>query len=592
MGSIRTAPTVTVQSPGIGATPAVVRRWSWTRGAQAAECVLDLPEYVPDRTTWSDGLELNVFVESYPVFKGVTVATSRTIGGSDQQVRISARDMRHVLQGRPIGEWYVGPLFSTSGFPDGGWPGMGYDLIFNKNNQPNRAASRRLTSNTGHDVYDFSFGDTAEYWTFTQILAFLFYWYVNPNIIRLPHPASSWNLYYTIYDSSAPEVDAQTGTLAHVIDRVTSQLGGSWTLAYDGAPGSGNTHAYYMPLHEAIGPSLRVAVEVDKPNTSTVHTKYAASRIDLTESTGHVYDKIQVFSDSRVVETTYSNLQNAPLLERKTSDIPDDYICYFVTKPDNYEPHALAPNLSAFDRPKPWRRYLVTRRKDDGTYADPDDNKDNHNRIECKDTVWITDEADKNDPTWHRVKSGVDIDLDKARLRVKKEVTVYGDKKDDTSKLKFDTFLAVGIQITVATRVEYPDYAKTDTSQEYLNYSRMRSVTRSDLQPLYRYNSVLPDPSSSDPHSTTVAASSWETYEDVQPELDAYRDRLYNATSQKEQRARIRLPQFPGIQLGWELTFTPADYGLPNLRVREVQYDPVNYDTIVTATSNMDMATV
>jgi len=556
----------------------VIEGWTWGCGETPGSCTLHLPDTATDdHSAWADGEAVYIFRARSLVFAGHTVADDEAVGAATSAVRITARDVRHAMAARQVGQYGIGSVATV-----GGWPQCGYDVVFNRRARPNRSATADAT--TG--IYTWDTTAAAEYWTYEDIIRFLFHWYVDTTVCQVRAADLTGP-----FADPAPEINCATGSVRAAVHRVMSTMGGLWTVTYSGTYGSGVYTAYFTPVVEGISPASTYTLVLDKPGT-TVHTptSLTVTNVEVSHATDRNFDRVEIHSAPKIVETTLTSAGSG-LLDRVSSgdDLPDDSICYFAPDVTDYAAFNLGRDLPAASLPRPWLADLATRRTDAG-YVAAGTSRAVGRPVPCRECIWLSWDAGS---TYYRLRSGVRIDRDRMRIYLDRDISYYGDTADASARkktLKTADTANLELRITVATRIESPVVSGTAAGSLYLSTQRTRRIVRSDLVPRYRYNAELPDLASADPNARTTAASgAIETYDDVTTELEYIRDNIWDARDSAESELRCSLEFFPALAVGDGVSLSPLDLGLPDdMRITELQLDPSNMRIRLRATNNPD----
>lgn len=573
-------------------TPIVVKleRYSVQPGAQPATLAFTLPKTAVNGLSCC-GNAIYVFrtdktgsVQS-EIFAGTIVEDDGMFARGSQDFACLALDMRHELNSKIIGQYGIG-LVTTYG----GWPGIGFDVIFNRDGKPNRSASPSvLPVSTG--LYAFDTTDAAQYWTFANILTFLFYWFVDADVMRLDQ-----SLLLGPYAENAPEIDLRNVPAGRAIDAVTRVMGGTWFPYYDalyaGPVAPANYAPTYFPLHAMLGPSNTRTLFVDDGKNLYEPTDYACDGIGIRHRAADSYDRLEIMSAPARVEATYSDTGTSPLLTKVSSgsELPDSDICYYDVDVTKYLANGLGQNLDAGSRPKKWNGMLCTRLDSSGYITGPLTEADEGTDIPATECVQISLDSGS---TWQRVRSGVKLDLDKMRVHVGRKCSAYGSiKAAPPMTLPITEATPIRLKLTITTILEYPIVSETDNASWYLSRPRTRRILRRDFVPLYRINSEVPDLTSSNPNTFTMLASgsTVTAYRDPTSDMEAFRDRIFAARNELEVDFNCTLPTAPEIQLGDAVTTWPLSLWTTTqpVRVMRLDFDPDSIDIKIQATNNID----
>lgn len=566
---------ITLEIPGITTAGymAFLQSWRVGKGGNPTTAVIACPDLGVSSTSYADSLAVTAYLGSQCIFRGYTAGEDCTYAPGDNAVTLTAYDIRQRLTARALGQFAIGPG------TNGGWPGVGFDPVFNPRGRPNRSAA------LSGAAYTFDSSLTAHPWTYGQILQWLFYYYIDAGDLLINQA------YYTTAPLSdvAGELRADSGTPADLLNRLFADLGGTWTVSHLGSPG-GASASYLVPLLAGVTAPATRTIHLDGGSTIGTPNRYSASAVSFSRSTLHSFDRVEVHSAKAVVEASYYSTEwspSAPLLTKVTSSylLPPGDMAYFDVDVTLYASHHLGDNLASGCRPKPWLPDLVTRRTT-AAYQDALDTTWSGTPIPCRETVWLTFDSGS---TWKRVKAGVRIDLDNCRVYVAKSGTSYGTTAGSEVPWLYTSAPAgLGILFTVATRTEYAEVQ--GHSDRYLASARTRKIVRRDLVPTQRYNSYLPSPGSANPSAYTQYAATLETYDSVTAALQAVRDELWRTRSAAEVTVNFTLPFAPEINHGDALTLAPLTLGLTGLRVLDIAVNAETLDMTVRASNNVDFA--
>lgn len=600
-----TAPTVELYLPTLPVvTPLVpltakIERYSAGTGGNPASLGVSLPcESVVDRASLA-GAPVYAFRNGVQVFAGVVVEADGAIARGTQDLQLNALDMRHELNAQVIGQYGLGAVATL-----GGWAGVGYDVVFNRDGVPNRSAA--IDPVTGVSTFDLT--EDAEWWTFDEILAFLFLWYVPTAVMKLDR-----SLLVGPYLEAAPEIDVRNMRAGAAIDAVTKTMGGTWYPRYTAtryvpvivptpspAPAPVETPLAdlaptYYPVHSQIPAPATRTLFVDDGKALYPPTEYIVDQLRLRHSAADSYDRLEVVSAPVRVETTYASNGTAPLLTRVTtgSELTDGDACYFDVDVTQYTAHGVGLSLDAGSLPKKWDGNLVTRRNSAGYLAGPlvSDEGDPVRAVEC---IQLSRDGGT---LWSRVKSGVRLDLEKMRVCVSRKGSVYGITKTENARaynIAAGAESSVHVKVTITTIVEYPLVAVTEATSLYLARSRTRRILRRDFVPMSRMASEVPDLAAVNPNTFTTLApgTALAKYRDPEAEMIAIRDRLFDARSELEVSVSANLPASPLVDIGDNLETWPLVLWSTTqpVRVLRVEFDPDRIDLKIQATNNIDGA--
>lgn len=578
MPIIPTSPIVTVRlSDDIAdGREAFVRSWRVGKGSKPTMATIALPDTPAQDTSWSDGKSVEIWQDSACVFRGHVYTVPQSLDGTENEVELVCYDVRQAMTRRTIGQSGVGPVATY-----GGWPGFGLDITFNRDGKPNRSTDPV----TG--LHTLSNKPTAGYWTYAQILQFIYYWYVDTYLVTVDMGKLSGPL-----GQVAPQIVTTLHNPATLTDQIMRTLGGTWTIANTGGPDE-TTASVLQPILAGIAAETTRAIWVNTRDSITTPGRYHASKLKVERSTLNSYDRVEIQSAPYLVETTYSNLGLSPLFEAPVTsadDLPAGEVAYFAVDVTQYFANGLGAALPAGARPKRWDSKLVTRRDDTG-YMEPLASMATGERVPCKECIWLSVDTGT---TWKRVKGGVRIDYENSRLYISKQVSLHGrnDSSSVSRRITTTQLAELAVRFTVATIV--PDVIEyvQGSSATYLDQSKTKVIVRKDLVPMARRSTRLPLLGAGvDPNESTVESTlGVETYHDVYETLVPMAQEIWRSRQEAEVTAKFTLPFMPQLDIGEAITFYPESLGLGTLRVTDIAADGVSKALSVSATNNLDFS--
>lgn len=586
MPSVTTQTVTAILPDTIGqSTPAIVRSWITGLGSRPSEVTIELPTTHGTAQPYDQQLPIKLYRGTTPIFHGHTVETITPITDSDTTVTLRAVDVRYAMAAKQIGQYGIGPTDTI-----GGWPGYGYDLRFNPDGRPNRSASPEASG-----VYTFDSTPSAQPWTYAQLLQFLFFWYVDSDLITL----QTGNLDGS-FDTVLPGYALQIGTLPANLDRILSTLGGTWSLTYTGSLGD-DTPPYFQPVTATSTPPVTHPIHLNDRDHKAPPSVYSASSATITRSTRRSYDNVEVSSSPLITEATFASRDiydaGMPTLLVRHTDTVDilGYHGYFDVDVTQYAAANLGASLAAGSLPKPWHSHLVTR-IDPDTYnssgaavADrfvAPGNPGVGEPVQLGNWLWIS--VNSGD-SWVKVKSGVRIDPQRCRVYYRPTITTDVYRDGEPLTFTIDATGTLDMAITAAVTTEYPQIAGSTST--YLPIPRTKRILRRDLQPTARaisFAAIAPSDTGNDSTIPSNLTATYGIYDTVLPQLETIRDELVAARQTSEIAVTLRLPFAPMISHGDAITVTPAELSLGTLRVTGVNFDPATLDTSISATNNLD----
>lgn len=568
-------------------------------GAEIGSAVISYrKDYAADLPTSGQSLVLKL--GGTVVFRGIVLEAPADITVDKDEAALKAACDKELLALQTIGEVGIGTA------DGGGFSEVGYDVVFNPDGVPNKAA----------DALDFCLGDAAVAWTLADVAEFIFEYYVDAVRVSFSRTGLS-----TAWSEAAPELNLIGQTALQAVQSVAELAGESWTLVY------GASKSEFKAVKPGGTGTAKVRLFPPKSRaTADSVTDYHCAELQATKSIQDVRNCHKAMSGRAWVETTLTSVapdSGDATLERDVAfiDADEKYVASFVPVVDSYEAAQLGFNLSAGAKPKEWREKLCTRVVD-GVYKTAaemaaDKKLRTADQVD-KPVVWIrTHEPEGDDNVWLPCVGGYKIDAAAARISFQKKLTVaitdelsdavstlnddelfeewnvssvepagsIGDDDRQLLNLSLDTDY-LDCKVTIATSVEK---RMTATATRAGSVLRSQPIQRDDLVPEYRYKSELPD--LGDPTDTVTLADTLEAYVDVQDELQKIADRSLTLSPAEAIKVSAVLPFLPHFEIGDRLDVDGRDAGLSGDEVvTEIAYrfiDGVANSVSVKATNSM-----
>lgn len=307
-------------------------------------------------------------------------------------------------------------------------------------------------------------------------------------------------------------------------------------------------------------------------------------------------------SGGRVVETSYSTTGATPLLAGAASS-DKKFRWEYRVRPENYAllVNGLGTALAATARPWPIRPDLVTRAPATAgvayhsaaeVTADPEIGKP----VACSESLAILIGT-----TWKRIVGGAKLDLRSetgALIRLQSVIVIANLSPGSKAGYTVPTGAAPDVRITCATQI--PDTAvltRSTYAAAPAAYAEAVDglLNLEGIEPGYRLNSILPDPTAANPNTwETHAAAAIETYRSVTAVLTAASAGPYAQRGRDASLVDVMLPFWPGeIPLGALLTFTPVplNAGITGREIiREYHWDLGEVEVRLRASDSFDLA--
>lgn len=538
-------------------------RWGVARILFPAELGLDsLP---------TEGVACTIKIEGDVLLSGHVVTAPSTIADGEDEIAVDVADLRWEMTRVKVGMGGVGPLVEDFG----GFPLVGYRVHFNPSGVGNR--SKEVDQDGDGDTYTFEALATSEKWTLKQMLQFIVFWYYPDLVVDVDALSDAW-------DSVENDVNLYLLSMPAALSELAKRAGESWTLRYDGAD------VIYQPMGAA--PTETVTLNLpdagdDEPARSS--SAYSALEATVVTSIIDSVDRVEIQSANILHETLYSNHGDDPLLISPTDEPPPPgYARMFRVDVTKYEAWKLGKNLPEGTRPKPWARQNVTRVTSANEFLDAED-ADLLARwgrpMLPEDCCWVN--FDQNE-TKYKLLSGISILFDEGVILIHNHVETSGGSFDFVEGAQPTMYL----WITLTTQLELPFIYRPDAEDHHIDaqHEIVLPILRTDITPMTRFKSLMPDYSSSDLTQTVeFALLETEYYFQVTDDFKLVHDAYLAARGDKERIVHARLLDIPVIPLGARLQISPAHADLSgNEIVVDVSYDFANGDHVeLMATNNL-----
>lgn len=518
------------------------------------------------------------------IFRGYIRSQSRTTSDSTAGAEFYATDVREDIRYVILGQAGFGDMDSSDDMV--GFKGTGFTIHFNPDNMPNRSSSARTVNTDGGALYIIYPGvyrftpikppSYGSYWTYANIITWLFNWYISDELMKLD-PAALSNAAL-----SEPAVirDLTFTSAGEALDEIMRQICGHWTTYYQTALVSAPSDVpYFQPLFHDTDVTTRT-IHIMDPTAAPKKTfsLLTASSHRVSTSASASFDRVEVHAGPDHLETFFTDLDSATyakLVSDSTTQNPE-YVRTYTIDIANlgvYFPDAFALNpyytgdpedinYAIDTQPPTWLRELVTR-DSDGLPLDPADN------------VYIRLDSDESG-TWVRVKSGFKVDYQNAQLLIEPKLTLH-----PASSLGHERTIRVSgtsfkLGITLAIEATRNTVILGNDEDIYLPHRRTRIVSLPRLHNKYRRYSLV--------HTTDATNSGhWENAQetlnqvvDISDTLTARYGYEWAPTAKLRQTGHFTLPAMPTIHPGDTVTFSGQDIGMTTAR------GPYRVDTGVT----------
>ena len=516
-------------------------------GSAIGSAVVGYPrEYAQDAAP-ELGKTALIKVDNKPMFRGVVGEAPFEIGPTRDEIRLVLFDDKWLLNRRVLGQVGIG----TQGSPAGatGFKDVGFECLFNPEGRPNKDPSS----------LDFNTGSTAVLWTLSDIMQWLFTYYIGTDEATLDAGAQLTGDGY----ARAPSHLLLSGqSPLQAIDTVAQLAGESWALT------PGPTASAFQCVRPGAGTVRTFKLFPPQGGQQiTSAGKYHAISCDVPRSIRNVRDVYQAVSAPVLKEHTYTSTGTAPLLKLQASFAASkEYQARYEVDVTQYAAHNLGANLSAGSRPKLWSPDLVTRVSADGSaYLTAAQIASTpvlaaNERVQ-KPVLWISPTS--TDPDDARLcTGGYRLDLRAGRLDLKNTVELMPDSGETPEQVAVSSWASAGVWLTVATVLETVVSDETEVGAQYLPTQFYQVISKPDLVPEVREYSYLPDLSGDNNARTQVAGTPAETYIDVADRLSEAIASAIAETASIESAVTLTLPFCPLVAVGDRIAIVGREIGL------------------------------
>lgn len=548
-----------------------VRRISLRAGADVGTAVVDYPATYASNPVAAIGKRASIKIGETMVFRGAIASAPLEVGVDRDEFQIILSCDKWIMKRNIIGQAAIGS--TVGGFND-----VGYDVVFNKDGQPNKDPDA--------DVLDFCLGSSAAYWTAEDMLRFVFANYIDEDVAVISD------------DTTLPEeflvtpshVNLVGQTALQAIDTICQIAGVSWGLIPD------DEASVFVVVKPQTGTAKTVRLFQPKfeAGVSSAGTQHATGgRVEKTMLSSHDY--FQAISGCMVIESTFTNQGDSPLLTRAIGFVDKKFVARFKVDVTAYQANSLGQSLSAGAKPKPWLGSLVTRIKDDGSAyitaeeMDADPELRHAKRVDGP-VVWLSQDSDIDNA--RLVTGGLRVDLENCTIDFEKKIQLARSVATDSSKpddvVSIDSYGSIYLWVTAAVVTELVEYDEQSAPSSYLPLAHHQVIRKDDLVPEHRINSLLPDlATQTNRNAKELFAEEEEAYVDVTDQLAAIASAALVASSILECRLELAFLTFPLFNIGDWVTVQGRDIGLTGKEVVVgIEYDVVeNYQTTIQCTN-------
>jgi len=493
-------------------------------GAAIGTAVISYPaQYAMDASPQLGAAAL-IQIGSKTIFRGVVGQAPFEVNTDSDEITLTLFDDKYLMESKMTGQIGIGTQDDgASGFQD-----VGYEIVFNAEGRPNKDP----------ESLDFNTGSTAVYWTLSDIMQFLFTYYVDSDVATVSEEALDDD--YTRIPSN---LNLLGQTALSAVDTVAQLSGQSWGLTAAGEasafiavkPGAGTERTAWL-----FRPKSGASVESSGPH------HLSSVKVPLTIKNSR--DVFQAVSSRVVKESTYSNKGDNPLLSRVTAFVDKEYAARWKVDVTKYAANNLGANLSSGSRPKPLLQNLLTRRNAAGTAyitaaeiaASPV--LASAERLP-KTIVWLSEDGTEGEA--RLCAGGVRIDYEAGLIDFEPNVSLMVDGEDKPEEVEISDWSTVGIWWTVVTVLELPESTETDEDSRYLPRSFYQIISKPDLVPEKREDVWLPDLSGDKNDVTVLATEEEETYVDISSKLSDAVAAALEASAELESPISAEFPFAP-----------------------------------------------
>ena len=567
--------TVTLTGLGEGYTVELLEL-NLGHGDRWGYATLQLPkEYAIDFTTVLGNL-FTIKLAGSTIFQGWMAEIPTGIEPQSEMVRITLFDVRWLLARRKIGAHGIGNGgYESAGV--GGFPIVAYRVHFNPDGFPNRSQNPVAGST---DVFTFAVDADAAAWRLRDALYLLLKWYAP----ELTAPAHDGPMLGTNWDKEIQNWQPYGRPVGAAITDLCAEAGESWAITFDDGEGAAVNVNWVNICHTPdTTTTFRLPELGGTPAQTSASTELQIVRMNATPRITDSADIVEVHSNRILVETTVASLlapdTDVSKVLNFSSQSHPGWVVGLEIEPTKYETAQLGKNLAAGSRNKPWRTRLLTlAQKTSAAYYDafPSEQflsaqKLSARTLSIEDCVWL---KNGDDGDWYKLEGGYMILPEEGRLLIG-DMTQGGvawGKGMAFDVLNIPTSkLFVKITIVVEIEDEYI-YSTTNPTTWHLNQTTspgkklVEMVVRSDLHPMLRYRSHLPNlDKTGDPDEYTIAeeeATEAVAYFDVTSELESIAKLHLAALKTRENEVQIELLDLPVLNLGDKIAIAPGSANL------------------------------
>lgn len=528
------------------------------------------PANLADNPRPKMGSAARIEVGGKTIFRGAVAVAPVEIDEGQDELQLLLADDKWLMRSRVGGMYGIGNLPDATGAE--GFTDVGFDVVFNRDGKPNKDPSALM----------FNTGSTAVFWTLRDALAFVFQYYIDPEIITL----DTGEIAHDAWSNEPSHVSLVGKNGLQMVEELAQLAGETWTLI----PGAScSTYRSIRPGHG----TLRKA-ELFLPwkgQTVASATDGHASRAGCGASIENAIDSWQCMSSAILKDATYSNLGANPLLVRKSDFKDKEYAVRFAVDVTKYGDHALGRSLSAGSAPRKWLDKLCTRLNTAASAflaaAEIAANPALVDNERAKPMLWVShDGAEANAKL---VVGGAQIhDSRKGLVDLKNQLAIApATPGNSPGHLAISDWSAAGVWLTIATELT-EETAFTDADSEYLPVPMTGLILKPDLKPERRQDVWLPDLASADQHAVSrLATGTEEKYIDVTDRLAEAVMSAAALSPEIETPVKATLPFFPLWNVGDRLQAHGRNLGQSgNEIIDSIVFDIYeNFEVAVTGTN-------
>jgi len=511
-----------------------VREVSLFAGAAVGSATISYPAHYAKNAVPQMGGTARLVLKGRTIFRGIVGHAPMTVDEATDEVTLVLFGDKWPMSFKIVGQVGIG----TENGGDDGFKDVGFEIVFNRDGKPNKDPS----------ALNFSTGSGAVFWTLKNIMQFLFDRYVSDDVARVAAGTLS-----TAYDKVPSDLNLVGQTALQAVDTVATLAGESWGLR----PGS--SYSQFVAVRRAAGTARKARIFRPRAGaTAKSASAYSANAVEASASVRDCRDVIQAAGALKVKEHTYTSSGGDPLLTQKSSFKDKEYVTRYAVDVSKYNSHNLGRNLSSGSVPKPWLQHLLTRKIADGdAYVTATQIASTpaltHNEQLGKPVLWLSEDGTEAEA--RLCVGGVRIDYDNGLVDFKASVDLMGEVGGDPEEVHIDDWSTVEIWLTVATVLETPESAESDSGGSYLPASAYKLIQKPDLVQELRQDSWLPDLSSDDNNAISkLATGGEEEYVDISGKLEEAVAAELAASPEIETPLSAEFPFMPTVNIGDRLT--------------------------------------